>query len=94
MKLIDSKGQRLFLTSKERENFLEAAKNATRVICTFLFCHSLFRVQNQPLWDWSRTTAWRHKMVMIKEKNIGFTLESFLKEEGNYEETLIQKDEK
>ncbi len=37
MKLIDSKGQRLYLTSKEREDFLNAAKNAPREIRTFCF---------------------------------------------------------
>lgn len=35
MKLIDLQGQRLYLTSKERADFLEAAKKAPREICTF-----------------------------------------------------------
>ncbi len=29
----------------------------------------------------------KRQNIMVKEKNIGSTLESFLKEEGNYEET-------
>ncbi len=35
MKLYDLKGQRLYLTSNEREAFIEAAKNAPREIRTF-----------------------------------------------------------
>ncbi len=37
MKLYDSQGQRLYLTSTEREDFLEAAKKAPREIRTFCF---------------------------------------------------------
>ncbi len=37
MKLYDLKGQRLYLTSNEREDFIEAAKNAPREIRTFCF---------------------------------------------------------
>ncbi len=37
MRLYDSKGQRLYLTSKEREDFLEAARKAPREIRTFCF---------------------------------------------------------
>ncbi len=37
MNLYDLKGQRLYLTSNEREAFIEAAKNAPREIRTFCF---------------------------------------------------------
>lgn len=37
MNLYDLKGQRLYLTSNEREDFIEAAKNAPREIRTFCF---------------------------------------------------------